>query len=138
VTVALRAGAASLVALSLVACGGGGKSADEQAIEDMVGRFFRGFEDGDAATLASLFGQECGDMTAAAESAIGEFERFDAKVSLDRVRVRNITDVSAEFLPEGTIESGGEEVAISTPDDEFSLAVKEGGVWKIAECDLFL
>jgi hypothetical protein len=140
VSAVLRAGAISLLAASLVACGGGGGgNADEDAIEEMVQQFFQAFEDGDAAALAVLFGQECGDMTAAAESAIEQYEDFgEIEIDLDGVSVQNLTESSAEFLPQGTVKSEDEETELSSPDEDYSVAVKENGVWKIAECDLFL
>ena len=135
----LRAGAVSLLAVSLVACGGGDGNGDKDAIEDMVRKFFQAFEDGDSAALAALFGQDCGDMTEAASSAIEQYEDFgDIEVNLDGVRIQNLNDSSAEFLPEGTITSDDEETPLSSPDEQYSVAVKENGVWKIAECDLFL
>ena len=137
----LRAGVVSLLAVSLVACGGGGGSGnpDEDAIEEMVGQFFQAFEDGDAGLLASLFTTECGDMTAAAEAAIQAFEGFDGvEIDLDSVSIENLTATSADFLPEGTLKSDDEESELSSPDEEHTPAVKENGVWKIAECELFL
>ena len=135
---ALRAGAVSLLAVSLVACGGGGGNADEDAIEDMVEQLFQAFDDGDAAALASLFSEQCGDMTAASEAAVQQFETFDAEVDLDSVDIQNLTESTAEFLPLGTLRSGDEESELSSPDEEHTPAVKENGVWKIAECGLFL
>ena len=138
---ALRAGAVLLLALSLAACGGGGGgNPEEDAIRDVVEQFFQAFEEGDSALLASLFGEECGDMTAAASSAIDEFEGLgdDIELDLDGVSVQNLTETTAEFLPQGTVKSGGEEAPLSDPGEEYTLVVKENGAWKIAECELFL
>ena len=138
-TVALRAAAVSLVALSLAACGGGGGNADEKAIEDMGKQFLQAFADGDAAALAVLFGEECGDMTADASTAIEQYESLgEVEVDLDGVRIQNLNDTSAEFLLEGTVTSDDERSPLSGQDEDFALAVKENGVWKIAECDLLL
>jgi hypothetical protein len=135
----LRVAAVSLLVVSLVACGGGRGNPDEAAIKEMVEQFFQAFEDGDSALLASLFGQECGDMTAAAMSAIATFEgQGDIEVDLEDVSIQNLTESSAEYLPQGTVRSEGEEAPLSGPDEPYTAAVKESGVWKIAECELFL
>lgn len=137
---ALRAGAVSLLAVSLVACGGGGRggNSDEKAIKDMAEQFFQAFEDGDAELLASLFSEQCGDMTAIASSAIAQFEGLDVEVDLDDVSIQDLTETTASFLPQGTAKSGGEEAPLSSPEEAHTPAVKENGVWKIAECELFL
>ena len=136
----LRIAAVSLLAASLAACGGGGGgNPDEAAIEDMVEQFFQAFEDGDAALLASIFAEQCGDMTAAASSAIDQYEGLgDIELDLEDVSIENLTETTARFLPQGTVTSEGEEAPLSDPNEPYTAAVKENGAWKVAECELFL
>jgi len=141
VRTALRIAAVSMLALSLAACGGGGANPDEQAINDLVEQFFQAFRDGDGTALASLFGAECGDMTDAATSAIEQFHvvtEDDVEIDIEKVDIRDLTETSAQYLPQVTLKSRGEEAPLAGPDEPYTTAVKENGAWKIAECDLFL
>lgn len=139
--VAWKATAALLVAVLFASCsGGGGGGGEEGAIKDLMEQFFAAFENGDSAQLAALFSSECGDLSSLTDGAIASFQDAgdNVDVQLSGIDVQNLTATSAEVLPEGTIVIDGEEAALSDEGEAHTALVKENGVWKIAQCDLFL
>jgi uncharacterized protein (TIGR02246 family) len=143
VTTALRLLGATCVAVSIAACGGnggdGGDNDAEAEIQAMVEDLLDSFLAGDTEAIAGLFSEDCPDAQADAEAAYADFAELEVEVeyNVTGVDVRNLTDDSAEVLPEGTVILDGEEGPISSDEDEYFHAVKEDGDWKLAECDFF-
>jgi uncharacterized protein (TIGR02246 family) len=140
-TTAVRLLGATCVAVSIAACGGGdgGDNDTEAEIQAMVEDLLDSFLAGDTEAIAALFSEDCPNAQEDADAAYEDFAELEAEIeyNVTGVDVRNLTDDSAEVLPEGTVILDGEEGPITSAGDEYFHAVKEDGEWKIAECDFF-
>lgn len=137
-TLLLRTSVVVLLGLVLVACGGGG-GGDEGAIRDVFRTFFEAFADGDEVKLAGLLNDDCVDADEIAENAIQSYLARgleDVSYNVTGATVRDLTEDSAEALPQGTSRVDGDEFPLADADSEYARFVKEDGEWKLADCNI--
>ena len=129
---------AAVVVAVLLGTGGGGDG-DEEAIEDLMGDLFEGFEQQNAEKLAGVFAAECDDMFDEAIAALQEFQSLGDEIEFEvaGVDVRNLKENSAEALPQGFVIIDEQRSSLTAEDEDYTPLVKEDGDWKIAACDLF-
>ena len=140
-TFLLRTAGVTALGLAVVACGGGGPRGDERAIEDVFRDFFRAFENEDSAALASLLSADCEDAESRAADAIDGFRDRSSDVDIEfditGVDIRDLTETTAEAIPEGTSSVGGEEFPlVDSENPEYASLIKVGGEWKLADCNI--
>lgn len=137
-TVLLRTAVIALFGLLLVSCGGGA-GGDEGAIRDVFRDFFAAFEDSDASRLAGLLNEDCVDVDEIAESAVRSYlSRGLEGVSYDvtGATIRDLTEGSAEAIPEGIVRFEGGESPLADGNSEYARFVKVDGEWKLADCNI--
>ena len=135
----MRTAGAALFGLAVVSCGGGTNGADEEAISDVFRVFFEAFEDADEVKLAGLINEDCEETEQIAETAIQSYlERGLAGNSYDvtGARVRDLTEDSAEAIPEGIVRFEGGESPLADEDSEYARFVNVDGEWKLADCNV--
>ena len=136
-TMLMRTAGVTVLGLAVVVCGGGG---DEGAIENIFRDFFRAFEDADASLLASLPIDDCEDADSIAERAIqSSLSRGLADVEYDvtGVDIRDLTETTAEAIPQGTSSVEGDEFPlVDSADPEYARLIKIDGEWKLADCNI--
>jgi len=139
-TLLMRIAGVAMLGLVLAVCGGGGPGGDEGAIKEVFRDFFRAFEDGDASLLAGLLSDDCEDADSIAERAIqSSLSRGleDVEYDVTGATIRDLTEDSAEAIPEGTSSVDGEEFPLVGSDDpEYARLIKVGGEWKLADCNI--
>ncbi len=138
-TLLMRTAGVALLGLAVVSCGGGGDGADEGAIRDVFRVFFEAFEDADEVKLAGLINEDCEETEQIAETAIQSYlERGLAGNSYDvtGATVRDLTEDSAEAIPEGVVRFEGGESPLADGDSEYARFVKVDGEWKLADCNI--
>lgn len=138
-TVLVRTAGVALLGLTVVSCGGGGVGRDDAAILDVFRVFFQAFEDGDEAQLAGLLNDDCVDPEQIAKSAIQSYlERGLDGNSYDvtGATVRDLTEDSAEAIPEGIVRFEDGESPLADEDAEYARLVKVDGEWKLADCNI--
>ncbi|OGO52275.1 MAG: hypothetical protein A2148_01150 [Chloroflexi bacterium RBG_16_68_14] len=147
-------------AVLLVACGGGddapaGEQADDavrQEIAEAAEGFYEAFANGDVEKLAAYWSQTCDQAsieaaTAASVSGASFFEGgLDVTVDSGALVVRVISDdhvvIDPADQPAGTFSGtvGGRTIESGDPEeaqgDPLEL-VREGGVWRVANCAAF-
>lgn len=111
----------------------------EAELQALAEEYLDGFVAGDTEAVAQLFAEECGDVESDVAAASEEFTSLEQEVEFNvtGVDVQNLTEESAEFLPEGTVTFDGEEQSITEEDGEYTKVVKEDGDWKFSDCDFF-
>ena len=137
-TLLLRTAVVVLLGLVLVACGGGG-GGDEGAIRDVFRDFFTAFEDGDEVKLAGLLNDDCLDSLELAENAIQSYlaRGLDSNsYSVTGATVRDLTEDSAEAIPEGVVRYEGGESPLADENSEYARFMKVDGEWKLADCNI--
>ncbi len=138
-TLLVRTAGAALLGLAVVSCGGGTDGADEEAISDVFRVFFEAFEDADEVKLAGLINEDCEETEQIAETAIQSYlERGLAGNSYDvtGATVRDLTEDSAEAIPEGIVRFEGGESPLADEDSEYARFVNVDGEWKLADCNI--
>ena len=139
-TMLMRTAGVTVLGLAVVACGGGGPGGDEGAIKNIFRDFFRAFEDADASLLASLLIDDCEDADSIAERAIqSSLSRGLADVEYDvtGVDIRDLTETTAEAIPQGTSSVEGDEFPlVDSADPEYARLIKIDGEWKLADCNI--
>ena len=138
-TLLMRTAGVTVLGLAVVACGGGSSGGDEGAIKDVFRDFFRAFEEGDASLLAGLLSDDCEDAEDIAERAIqSSLSRGleDVEYNVTGATIRDLTEDSAEALPEGLIRFEGGEVSLAEDDSEYVRLIKVDGEWKLTDCNI--
>lgn len=126
------------IGFAVVSCSGG-ETSDEDAIRNVFRDFFEAFEDGDEAQLAALLTDDCeeaDDIAADALQSYAERGLEDVTYDVTGADIRDLTDDSAEALPEGTVRYPGGEDVLADADSEYARFIKEGGDWKLADCNI--
>lgn len=137
-SVVARTAGVAMLGFAVVACGGGA-GGDEGAIKNVFRDFFRAFEDGDEARLAELLTDECDDADDIAEKAVRSYlgrGLEDVEYDVTGATIRDLTEDSAEALPEGTIRYEGGDSPLAEAGDEYARLVKIDGDWKFADCNI--
>ena len=130
-----------MLGLTVVACGsgdGGGTASDEAAIEELIREVLSATVDGDAAKLAGLMSEACGDIEKEITTVLEQIERsgIEVQYNLTGADVRNLDGGSAEAAPQGSIITSDGEEPLGDESDYVRM-VKEGSGWKVADCDFF-
>lgn len=131
----------ALLGLVLAACGGGGPAGDEGAIKDVFRDVFRAFEQEDVEALANLLSDDCEDAVSRAAEAIDDFLDSSLDIIIDfditGVDIRNLTETTADVIPEGTSSVDGVEFPlVDSADPEYARLIKADGEWKLADCNI--
>ena len=137
-TLLMRTAVVVVLGLVIVACGGGG-GGDEGAIRDVFRDFFAAFEDGDEVKLAGLLNDDCVDSLELAENAIQSYlaRGLDSNsYSVTGVVVRDLTEDSAEAIPEGVVRYEDGESPLADENSEYARFMKVDGEWKLADCNI--
>jgi hypothetical protein len=140
-TVVARMAGIATLGLVLAACGSSGPGGDEGAIQDVFSDFFQAFEDEDIDALAGLLSDDCDDADARAAEAIDDFldSTLDVDVEFDitGVDIRDLTETTAEAVPQGTSTVDGVEFSLVDSDDpEYASLAKIDGEWKLTDCNI--
>ena len=141
-SVLVRTAGVTVLGFAFVACGGGA-GGDGGAIKDVFRDFFQAFEDEDAEALASLLSEDCENPDVLAAEAIDDFADstldVDVEFNITGADIRDLTETTAEALPEGTTTVGGQEFRLDDADDpEYASLTKEDGEWKLADCSILI
>lgn len=131
----------AMLGLVLAACESSGPGGDVGAIQDVFSDFFQAFEDEDEEALAGLLSDDCEDADARAAEAIDDFRdsSIDADIKFDitGVDIRDLTETTAEAVPQGTSSVDGEEFPLVDADEpEYASLIKVDGEWKLADCNI--
>ena len=89
--------------------------------------------------LAGLLNDDCHDSLELAESAIQSYlaRGLDSNsYSVTGATVRDLTEDSAEAIPEGVVRYEGGESPLADEDSEYARFVKVDGEWKLADCNI--
>ena len=140
-TMLMRAAGVTVLGLAVAACGGGGPGGDEGAIKDVLRDFFQAFENKDEEALASLLSDDCEDAESRATEAIDDFldrtTGVDVKFDITGVDIRDLTETTAEAIPQGNSSFDGEEFPLVDSDSpEYTRLIKVEGEWKMADCNI--
>ena len=131
----------AILGLALAACGGGDPGGDEGAIKDVFRDFFRAFENEDIEAFAGLLSDDCEDANARADEAISDFldraDGADVDFDITDVDIRDLTETTAEAVPQGTGSFDGEEFPlVSSQHPEYASLIKIDGEWKLTDCNI--
>ena len=140
-TMLMRTAGVTVLGLAVVACGGGGLGGDRAAIRDVFRDVFRAFENEDVEALASLLTADCEDAEALAAEAIDDFLDSSLggviKFDITGADIRDLTETTAEAIPQGTSSVDGEEFPlVDSADSEYAGLIKTDGEWKLADCHI--
>lgn len=130
-------GASSIVVLAIAAAGcASSPKNDHDAITQLWKDYFDAIDSGDAAALAKLYPDECGDVGAELRALVTATRPLaeNADFEVTDVQLQNLNGSEAESMPIGQVTFQGEPQPIES--DAYTKLVKEGGGWKFAECNI--
>ena len=116
-----------------------GEEEGERATRDVFRDFFAAFEDSDASRLAGLLNEDCVGVDEIAESAVRSYLSRGlegASYDVTGATIRDLTEGSAEAIPEGIVRFEGGESPLADGNSEYARFVKVEGEWKLADCNI--